>query len=501
MNLIGDPWIPVVFSEARRNGDNGKAGKLVGLEELYRRSDEIRDLSATPPQRVALMRLLLCITQAALDGPADEDEWRACRDRIVPASLAYLDSRRDKFELYGKQPFLQVRELDATKKTSVDKLDFALAAGNNATLFDQEATPEGRVQSDAWIALQLLTFQCFSPQGTIGNTSWKNKLTGRSSGDAPCIESSPQLTLIRESTLQASIYVNLVTRQALANQSFGLPIWDCFPDRQKSPLVDEIVASFLGRLVPLSRAVLISADRCKMILGNGLPYTKFPEARDGMATVIIMGRGTTEKLGYWGIDLKRHPWRELAAVLAIHHAGKNGSPYAIQRMDKVNQDCFDLWIGGIKAKKAKLIDAAESVFRIPMGLLQELALSNYTAGVDAANQGERSLDSAVKEYCTGKSKKKEWKLAPKPYLAVAIPTYWSLLDARCSELIELANTESDLEPWRKCCRQAMTEAYERACPHSTARQIEAFVAGRKKLYLKISSNNHIDANTEEGGEA
>jgi CRISPR system Cascade subunit CasA len=496
MNLIGDPWIPVVFSKVEaKHGDK----PLVGLRELFERSDEIRDLVVTPPQRVAVMRLLLCITQAALDGPADEDDWRSCRDRIVPESLAYLKSRYDKFELYGKQPFLQVADLEATDNASVDKLDFGLAAGNNATLFDQEATPDGRVQSDAWIALQLLTFQCFSPGGTIGNTKWSGKPTGGNSNHAPCIETSPLLSIVRSETLLETIHFNLVTRQMLASDPFGAPVWDRFPEGQTGKAAEEHTRSYLGRLTPLSRAILLNHDRRRMTLANGLSYLKMPESRDSMTTVIVRGQGDKEKHGYLNINLEKQPWRELTAVLTARHRGQIGSAYALEHLLEVEQGCFDLWVGGFVADKGKPIDTAEWVFAVPAHLLQAQPLAIYENGIQTANQGSESLRAAVKEYCAGE--KAGLKLDPGIYTAKAIPIYWSLLDARCSQLLELANAESDLEPWQKCCRQAMTEAYERACPHTTARQIRAFVAGRKKLYLKFSSNNHTDSHTEEGGEA
>jgi CRISPR system Cascade subunit CasA len=136
MNLIGDAWIPVLFEEGVR--------RSVGLQELYEKAEVIRDLILNPPQRISVMRLLNCISQAALDGPTDEDDWLSCRERIISASLKYLNDRWDKFELFGEQPFLQVKDLDAIDNATIDKLDFRLASGNNSTLFDQAASKEGR---------------------------------------------------------------------------------------------------------------------------------------------------------------------------------------------------------------------------------------------------------------------------------------------------------------------------------------------------------------------
>lgn len=63
MNLATDAWIPIVWNV-------GKAG-TVSLREAFERAHEIQDLAVRPHERIALMRLLICIAQAALDGPAD----------------------------------------------------------------------------------------------------------------------------------------------------------------------------------------------------------------------------------------------------------------------------------------------------------------------------------------------------------------------------------------------------------------------------------------------
>ena len=136
MNLIGEPWIPIL--------DKDSSAGQVGLQELFERAHEIRDLALQPPQRIAVTRLILCIIQAALEGPRDESDWRACREQIVPESLKYLDARTDRFELFGARPFLQVPNLEPTDNATLDKLDFGLSSGNNATLFDHAGSPQGR---------------------------------------------------------------------------------------------------------------------------------------------------------------------------------------------------------------------------------------------------------------------------------------------------------------------------------------------------------------------
>jgi hypothetical protein len=52
MNLIGDPWIPVVFSDV---GAKTGESTLVGLRELFERSADIRDLPAIKLSRLPRM--------------------------------------------------------------------------------------------------------------------------------------------------------------------------------------------------------------------------------------------------------------------------------------------------------------------------------------------------------------------------------------------------------------------------------------------------------------
>ena len=162
MNLTTDAWIPIVWVD-------GKPG-IVGLREAFERGLEIQDLSVRPHERVALMRLLICIAQASLDGPADYDDWKGCCSRMVSSAVAYLQNWRSAFELLGNgQRFLQVANLkkaifesaaggDNDEGNSTSKLDLALATGNNTTLFDN-AGGSDRTFTPEKLALMLTTFQ------------------------------------------------------------------------------------------------------------------------------------------------------------------------------------------------------------------------------------------------------------------------------------------------------------------------------------------------------
>ncbi len=480
MNLSGDPWIPVALPDGRAD--------LVGLEDAFRHGREIRDLLVEPPQRVALMRLLICITQAALDGPEDEEDWCGCADRIVPASLAYLERYRDKFELFGRGAFLQPDNLERTDNALLDKLDFGLAAGNNPVLFDHAAAAEGRPQRPAWMALMMLTYQCFSPGGLIGSSNWDGAPTGRSSEHAPCVEGSALHLLLRGSDLQQTVHLNLVTKEqvlTLPEPSWGRPVWEAFPRSPTDTSARELASSYLGRLVPLSRAIKLQSESRQLTLANGLTYGKLPAVRDPSLTVIVRKQGAKEALVYLGIDLEKHPWRELGSVLTLKAGELTGGPLALQHVRNSDVRTIDIWTGGLATNRAKILDSAEWTFALPIDLVGDTALNQYRKGVELADRGARSLFAAGSAYCDdmkisnagGSRQKSNW-------IRRTQADYWRRLNQQYGELVRIAcDEEADLQPWRRTLLSCMHQAYSITCPHETPRQLKAFALGRSRLRL------------------
>lgn len=475
MNLVANPWIPVI--------DHGGDKKLVGLEELFREGEQLRDLAVNPVHRIALMRLLICITQAALDGPEDELDWFHCAPRIADSAIDYLNKWHDRFELYGDRPFLQARELKSLGNASLDKLDFGLSAGNNSTLFDHEASPGGRSQTDAWCARHLLAFLCFSPGGLIGKSEWDGAATSGTSEHSPAVEGSMLHSLLLGETLTTTIWLNLLTKRRVAelpNMNFGRPVWEfeAIPDALRRGGISE---SYLGRLVPLPRAIRLNEGSTSFTLANGVSYPKLPSQRDTMATVVRRGKGNKEKDAYIAVDLQRHPWRELVSVATVSQVGMAGGAVALghlQQLDKKNT--VTLWTGGLAADRAKILDVAEWTFTLAVSWLDERPIQHYGIGVELAGQGGNFLREAVKDYYS--NFQMDAKLIPHD---VSQTHYWSALDNRYETLIEAASAGAPLdESWYPVVLEAMEAAYAHACPHTTARQIQAFAKGKAKLKLK-----------------
>ena len=207
--------------------------RSASLTDIFVRGHEIRDLAVRPHERIALLRLFLCVAHAALDGPRNRDEWEDCLARLPAAAEDYLQRCRPAFELFGDgQRFLQVPNLKGTKASddagnSVSKLDMALATGKNSTLFDNSGGG-GRAFAPEQLALMLLTFQCFSLQTPFGVAIWNGKPTRGSpskdnptgaakngktyAGDAPCVGGGMIHAIVRQESLLQTIRANLPTR-------------------------------------------------------------------------------------------------------------------------------------------------------------------------------------------------------------------------------------------------------------------------------------------------
>lgn len=479
MNLVEQPFVPVLFQ-------NGKH-RLASLSELFAKADRIRDLSLPPPQRIAVTRLLLAVTHAALNGPEDQVGWNDCRDRIVPECLKYLETQKGSFELYGEAAFLQPSGLEATDNATLDKLDFGLASGNNDRLFDREAAPDGRDWPDSWRALNLLAFQCFSPGGTIGTSTWTGVATSKNSNHAPCVSSSMLHTHVRGANLLETIHWNLLTKQLVESNpgmKWGKPVWEQMPT---GPEDTDLVNSYLGRLVPLSRGIRLKPYSTRITFVNGLGYPGLDECREPFATT---RRKRDDTIAYLGIDLARHPWRELGSVLNLGEQSDGTSgPLMLQHLKEMGDVSVDIWAGGLVADKGKLIDVAEWVLNVPTRMLDSRHLQVYREGVEFAQRAEQKLADATNEYGSTLSEKKKPKQSELLRVSSAKNLFWSILDTRYETLLEAAKQldQQGVNRWEEAVSKAQRSAYRQSCPKATPRQIGAFAAGRRKLFLRRSS--------------
>lgn len=524
MNISTEPWIPTVLVDG--------SPARVSLREVFERGHEIRDLSVRPHERVALMRLLLCVAQAALDGPDDYDDWRDCRDRIRTAGPTYLELWKQAFDLFtNEQPFLQTKDLEKplTKRganddeKSASKLDIVLASGNNATLFDNSGGSQ-RSFGASELALMLVTFQCFSACGTIGVALWYGKPTigwnsyptvrPGQSAHAPCLSGNMLHAYVRGRDLLDTLCSNIITKEQAGRiygpDSWGRPIWEFMPtDPMDKDAVHNATKTYLGRLIPLSRAVRLQNEGHSVVLANGLEYPAYPEWRDAAATIVTGTDSLKKEQSRRAISasLEKSLWRELHALTVIGaEKDGNGGPLALRNLP--GDKDFDLWAGGlIAAGNGKLIDTVESVFHVPSAMLNEPSQKVYEEGVQLAERVGSRLRRAVSAYhkeLGDNLDRSEMRTRRNRIQAKATSRFWTEIENAVPQLLVIAEQPSALglkgqwgsTEWSKGIWRTARRAYEHACPNGTPRQMRAYSLGLKVLFTSPAVANEPESEVE-----
>ncbi len=482
-NLCIHPWIPVLL----QNGNTS----LVSLEGLYEQAENIRDLVLSPIERISVMRLLICITQRALNGPADAEEKEECQADVVPKSLEYLRKWQHAFELYGEHgAFLQTPGLSSKAEdelTPFSKLALSLASGNNPTLFDN-AGGSNRSFPFSHLAINLLTFQNFSTGGLISQITWNGKQTAKSAISAPCVAGSALHLFLIGAHMLETIWMNLCPKDQIPETlsfGFGEPIWELNSDSWAADNTqDKISRSYLGRLVPLSRCIQFHNEG--ILLGEGLKFPVFGDDKNVLYWEPSMRRridkqGNTKLVS---TDLHRALWRDLPAMLESF----NGSKHWIYDNEQLPEQ-FSVWIGGLEVDKASIHGEAESCFPdSSTALFSEQAINGLKASLEQAEQAEKRLCAGICSYHSfmGNDFEKKQimgndfeKKQKDLYLSQGKSIFWKHLSSNQHLFLQTASlTPTSKEAWAHLCNLARLQAYDYMCPHSTARQMEAWAKGR-----------------------
>lgn len=527
MNVATDPWIPVVNFAGTR--------ELASLCEVLAEGEKFADLAVRPHERVALMRLFLCVAHASLKGPKDYEEWCNAPKRLPEAVTKYLTIWKDSFKLFHEtKPWLQVAELkgvekegdDYGKTSPVALLDFELATGNNSTLYDHGGQMNIRQIKPERVALNLLTFQNFSSGGGSPVAQWKAVKTSQvGNPDAPCLSQSMAHCLLRGRSLAETVHFNLPTFERIANVyraysivkkkeeifsdiAIGRPVWEFFPEspESESDSVLNATKTYIGRLVPISRWVRLIGGTDQMYCCNGFKYDTFKDGFAAEPTAAVRLFKKKEKVGVETTErriVKVSPekalWRELSSLLVNRSSDGLGGPLAMVNAPYDTE--FDFHVCAIIRDQASMDIALESVFHIAPSFRSQLPVYQAEIVGDTSFAGaeghSRKLRWAIEEYRSAidndwrprlkRTQAKEQSAVRDRLAQTAFLSYWTTVEKNLSLLmnhIEAVGTENAMptrEAWRKMLYSAAREAYALACGQATPRQIRAFVKGLQKL--------------------
>ncbi|MGA1826033.1 MAG: type I-E CRISPR-associated protein Cse1/CasA [bacterium] len=529
MNVAFDPWIPVVTASGER--------RLASLYAVLADGEKFSDLAVRPHERVALMRLFLCVAHAALNGPKNYDEWCEAPKRLPNVTHRYLTDWRDSFELFhSEKPWLQVAELKGVEKdksnsgktSPVALLDFELSTGNNSTLNDHSGQLNVRYIEPARTVLNLLTFQNFSSGGGSPVAQWKKTKTSQvGNPDAPCLSQSMAHCLLRGRSLGETIHLNIPTFETIHRvyKAFstdkkkghiyneivlGRPVWEFFPESpdKESAQVINATKTYIGRLVPISRWILLIQGTDQMYCCNGFKYDTYKDgfAPEPTAAVRVVTRkeksgAVKEERRVVKIEPTRALWRELSALLIKRTADGLGGPLAMEKAP--NDTDFDFHVCAITRDQASMDIALESVFHITPRFQHNLSV--YQTEIIVAEGYSRRLRWAIESYRSmidsdwnprvKRTEAKKQHILKEKLAQTALLSYWTTVEKNLPLLmahIEAINIGTDdvdptLEAWRRRLFYAICEAYRIACGQETPRQMRAFTKGWQKLTAKRES--------------
>ncbi|MGO9314497.1 MAG: type I-E CRISPR-associated protein Cse1/CasA [Desulfobaccales bacterium] len=530
MNVAFDPWIPVVTASGRPT--------LASLYSVLAEGEQFADLAVRPHERVSLMRLLLCVAHAALNGPKNYDEWCNVPKDLPGAVQEYLTVWKDSFELFHpKKPWLQVAGLkgvdkgadDSGKTSPVALLDFELATGNNSTLFDHGGQMNSRRIEPERNALSLLTFQNFSSGGGSPVAQWEAIRTSQvGNPDAPCLSQSMAHCLLRGRSLAETTHLNLPTFENIklhyktflpdqkngggySDIALGRPVWEFFPEspEKESDRVINATKTYLGRLVPISRWIRLIHGSDQMYCCNGFRYDTFKDGFASEPTAAVRsvtkkdkkGAETTERKVV-KVEPKKALWRELSSLLVKRSAEGIGGPLAMVNAPYDTE--FDFHVCAITRDQASMDIALESVFHIYPAFLTHLpAYQAEVTGSDKVLGAEgysRKLRWAIEDYRqmidndwkprVKRTQAKEQNALKEKLAQAAFLSYWTTVEKNLPLLmnhLKAIGTDAAIptrEAWRKMLFSAACEAYRIACGQETPRQLRAFVKGWQKLTTK-----------------
>jgi len=521
-NLVSENWIPVITLDGE--------SRLISLTEIFERGNNYSDLAVRPHERVSLMRLLLCIAHASLDGPEDIEAWEKVPQRLHKAAKIYLDKWKDSFDLFHpKIPFLQIPDLqkvcknetedESDTKQSVSKLDFTLASGNNSTLYDHESNSDLiRIFPPEWIALNLITFQnYFLAGGKTTSMVWGGIEGGNkppNPGDGPCSPSSMYHCFARGLNIVDTLHLNLVTKNSLelhysavSDNWWGCPVWETFPlKRTDKKAILNATETYLGRLVPVSRLIRLFETCDFMIMGEGLSYRSFNSENqfppETTATIVLHKKDKKQEYSLLAYRPNKSPWREIAAILVKRTAGSAGGPLFLSNV--IAEKSIDIHTVAMAREQASAVDFIESVYHLPSQLFEDDGRNSYENETKSAEYIARRLGFSIenyrKSYDGGWDGRVKSSGASKGDLlsklhSIATTHYWTTVEKSLHLLfkhVESIGTTSDQvestrKEWHKLLWFAARESYTLVCGQDTPRKMRAFAIGWQTLNQKFQS--------------
>lgn len=497
-NLVDEPWIPVTG-----------LGK-VSLGYIFT-EPECPNLAGNPVEKIALMKFLLAIVQAAITPETEQDLQLLGADGLASHCLAYLKKWHHRFYLYGEQPFLQMPKMASAKKQPFGALQLAVATGNT-TVFHQSSVQQPL--NDADKALLVLTLMSFAlggkkPDNSVvlspgyqGKSNSKGKPASAKAGPAVAF-----MGLLHNfylgTTLKQTLWLNLLSQEQLQgmkiySEGLGIAPWEQMPEGEDCPTAQCIKNSLMGRLVPLCRFCLLADDGVHY--SEGLAHLDY---KSGMFDPsVAINTKTKEPKVLWANPEKR-PWRELTSILG-YFGKKTEAGFQCSQLicgaARVRQlEDFAVWSGGVRVSSnageqylSGTDDFVESQAWLNGNAIGDIWFENLKTEMETLDTLAKILYARVLGYF------KEQRCDNKATAAQATNVFWQLSERDFQNLLDHCNDEEHLKRLRRGFAGYVLQLYDQYCPKATARQLVCWAKCRPSLwqYFKKESESKINKKNE-----
>lgn len=481
-NLIDEKWIPVA--------DKG----LASLYEIFT-DYTISTLGGDPVQKISIIKLLLAIVQSAWT-PADEAEWRSGGVAgMCKRVLMYFDKWHESFWLYGENPFLQMPAIEKAEKKGFGCVLPMIAYGNATVLVNSQVE---RSMSDAEKALVLIQQMSFSLSGKkvdnriVLSPGYSGKMNDKgrpSSGRAgPGVAYQGLLhSFVFGKLLLETLRYNVFPADFLATlemypSGLGTAPWENMPAGEDDPIARVLRDSYLGRLLPMSRFMLLKQDGIHY--SEGIAHKNY---LDGVVDPSIAVNFSGKKTSVLWVDTEKRPWRQLTALLSFMN--QNGGSYKCIQLSMAtrhlqNVDFFSIWSGGMRVSSnageqylSGTDDFVESEVHLSGAVFDNASnfITTLNTEMEMMDTVSRSLWGRVSGYL------KDLKVDGKDIAGKATGMYWQLCERSFQKLVEACAADSSgtlAQVYRKKYLENAFATYDRFCPNQTSRQMESWAANR-----------------------
>lgn len=479
-NLIDEQWIPVT-----------KKG-LVSLRQIFT-DREITALGGNPVEKIAVLKLLLAIAQSAYT-PKDEEDWKLVGpDGMCSKTLQYLDNQYDAFWLYGDKPFLQMKEIEMAEIKSYGVVQPMVATGNTTVLTQINIEKPLNDAEKALLLIQLMGFALGGKKtdnSVVLTPNYNEKSKTGAPGPAVGFRGFLHSFILGRSLIE-TIWINLFSKYlldkiAMYPEGLGIAPWERMPKGEDDEIAKHLKKSYMGRLIPLCRFVLLSEEGIHY--SEGIRYYN-----DFIFDPSVAVDFTANKPKVIWADTQKKPWRQLPALLSFMESDSHN--YECMQLKMImprisNLESFAVWSGGMQVSSnageqffSGNDDFIESEIQLSSSLLnyEKEFYDTLKIEMEHMNSLSSSLIKQVKTYYA------ILKTDGKNLASQSANLFWQLCERDFQKLVNACSedpTGKKARDMRGIFKEYAYKAFDLYCPNQTARQLEAWAAARSLFLIK-----------------